>query len=125
MRKLILAPLIIGLSLILSACSSNNQEVKISSTDTQVMIFWGNGCPHCENVKKYTSDNKISEKIKIDWFDVWTDQSSKKTMEDTLKKCPNIDTTKGVGVPLAYFLKDNVCLIGDQPINEKLSSMLQ
>ena len=46
-------------------------------------------------------------------------------MAETAKKCPNIDTSAGMGVPMAFFSKDSTCALGDTPINEKMDTMLK
>lgn len=90
---------------------TNNQ---VDSAD--MVIFWGKGCPHCENVKKYVSDNSIDTKLKISWKEVYQNKDNQKEMAITAQKCPEIDISKGMGVPFGFSTKEQKCFVGDKPI---------
>ena len=115
-------------SLFIFACSrgniSKNSDLSISNTD--VIVFWGNGCPHCENVKKFIKDKQLDAKIKIKLIEVWNNTQNQDFMVKTIKEnCQAIDTSKSVPVPFGFFVKDKKCEIGDQPINSRLKSMIK
>lgn len=94
------------------------------SDNSVVIIYWGIGCPHCEKVKEYVSNNKIDQKIGITYKEVYYDQKNKKELEDIARQC-QIDTSTGIGVPLAFFKSTSSCRIGDQPIIDGLNSVLK
>lgn len=96
--------------------TSNPQTVANTTGEADVILFWGNGCPHCETVKKYISDNKVDSQLKIDQKEIYYNQENKKLLDETVKKCPNLDTSNGVGIPLAFVQKTNQCFVGDTPI---------
>lgn len=93
-----------------------------TSTTTNVdnpdlVLYWGEGCPHCEKVKEYISSNNIDQKIKINQKEVYYDKSNQKELTDVVTKyCPSLGGGQGIGVPVLYNPKDNVCSQGDQPI---------
>lgn len=100
---------------------------KPASLDTVVqnpdlILYWGQGCPHCEKVKQYIVDNKLNQKIKISQKEVYNNQVNQQEMLDTAKLCPEIDTTQGMGVPFAFITSTKKCLQGDQPIIDWLSA---
>lgn len=95
-------------------------------SDPDIVIYWGEGCPHCENVKKYVADNNVSSKVKIDFREIKNNPQNQSQMLGDLQNCPEIDTSKGVGVPLAFIPTDKKCFGGDVPIIDWLKSkMLQ
>jgi len=47
-----------------------------TSPDADLIFFWGEGCPHCENVKKYIAENNLDSKIKISSKEVYSNQSN-------------------------------------------------
>lgn len=100
------------------------KAVPPSSSVTDMVLFWGEGCSHCENVKKYIQDNRIDKSLKIDQKEVYYNRANQKEMEQVVLKCPEIDPTQGVGVPLAWISSESKCLIGDQPIISWLQQKL-
>lgn len=93
-----------------------------SSRPTDMTLFWGDGCPHCENVRNYIKNNSSLSKLNIDQKEVYYNQSNQKIMEETAKKCPELDASKGLAVPMAYV--DNKCLVGDTPIIDWLKQKI-
>lgn len=97
-----------------------------NSTNADIIFYYGQECPHCHVVLKYISDNKIDEKIKINSLEVYHNTTNQKELSNLSRICPEIkDSSGGIGVPVAYFVKDSKCLIGDTPIIDKLKIMLQ
>lgn len=93
----------------------------IPDSQADLILFWGEGCPHCEVVKKDIKDKNLESKIKISYKEVYYNKTNQIQLEATVKKCPEIDSSKGIGVPLG-FTKDQKCLYGDQPIIDWLST---
>jgi len=91
-------------------------------SEAELLLFWGDGCPHCEKVKDYIAQNNLNSKIKISLKEVYLDKNNQKLLEDTVKKCPEIDTSRGIGVPLAFDTKNSKCFYGDTPIIEWLQA---
>jgi len=80
-----------------------------------LILYWGKGCPHCENVKKYIRDKNLDSKIKIAYREVYYDNGNQIKLEETVKLCPEIDVSQGIGVPLSFDPKEKKCLLGDTP----------
>jgi hypothetical protein len=96
----------------------------ISEDQADLILFWGDGCPHCKIVEDYISTNKVLEKIPISQKEVYYNKSNQILLQDTVKKCPEIDASKGIGVPLAYSKSDNKCLYGDTSIIDWLKAKM-
>jgi len=93
-----------------------------SDSEAQLILFWGDGCSHCEKVKEYIKEKKLESKVKIVYKEVFNNQDNQKQLTDTVKKCPEIDISKGIGVPLAYDTQNNKCLYGDTTIIDWLNT---
>lgn len=76
-----------------------------------IVLFYGDGCPHCKNVDDFISQNKIEDKIKITRLEVWNNKSNADQLGKVAVSC-NIDVSKGVGVPFLYDGKGK-CYVGD------------
>lgn len=125
MKKIVILILIfVGGALLLSSRSQPTVLSKITQ-NPDLILFWGSGCSHCENVKKYISDNNIASKISISQKEVYSDQNNQNELQQTVLKCPNINTSEGIGVPLVYLVSENKCLQGDQPIIDWLTNKLK
>jgi len=123
MKKIL--PLILILVVIGSFFFYNSKKTvsqNFPDTEADLIIFWGDGCPHCEKVKNYIKDNNYDSKLKISLKEVYLDKNNQKLLEDTIQKCPEIDTSRGIGVPLAFDTKNVKCLYGDTPIIEWLNT---
>lgn len=121
MKKII--PLILILAVLVGYFYFNSQKTvvqKFPDSEAQMILFWGDGCPHCENVKNYIKDNNLETKVKIAYKEVYLDKNNQKLLESIVQKCPEIDSSRGIGVPLAFDNQNSKCLYGDTPIIEWL-----
>ena len=114
--------LIIGLFIYKSLNSS--PLAKISDDQADIILFHGDGCPHCKVVSDYITANQVETKVKIAYKEVYFNKTNQNLLQDTVKKCPEIDSSSGIGVPLAFTKSDNKCLYGDTPIIDWLKSMM-
>ena len=116
---LIIIVVIIGGFKLLSKKPSSMNNFN-SSKATDMVLFWGDGCPHCENVKNYIKGDTAASKLNIDMKEVYYDKANQTFMEQVAAKCPELDISKGLAVPMAYA--ENKCLVGDTPIIDYLKS---
>lgn len=78
----------------------------IPSTD--IILFYGRECPHCQEVEKFITDNKISEKFEFERVEVWHNKKNADLLVQKAKKC-GIDEDQ-IGVPFLYAKEK--CYIG-------------
>ncbi|OIP87970.1 hypothetical protein CO009_00505 [Candidatus Shapirobacteria bacterium CG_4_8_14_3_um_filter_35_11] len=121
--------IIIALLIIVAIAYGGKMISKISLPDypdseADLILYWGKGCPHCENVKKYIRENNLDDKIKIAYREVYYDNGNQKKLEETVKFCPEIDVTQGIGVPLSFDPKEKKCILGDTPAIDWLKSKI-
>jgi glutaredoxin len=95
---------------------NKNQTNETTTTENQssdqIILFYGDGCPHCAIVEDYINKNKIQEKIPLIQKEVYYNQNNAKDLKAKAKICGL--PTDSIGVP---FLWDGEkCLIGNQDI---------
>jgi hypothetical protein len=97
----------------------------IDDSQADIILFWGEGCPHCENVEDYISQNNLDEKINISRKEVYYNKQNQILMSQKADRCPEIDQSAGMGVPMAYFVAEDKCYLGDTPIIEAIDEKLK
>lgn len=65
-----------------------------------IILFYGEGCPHCKNVDDFIAQNKIEDKVKFTKLEVWFNKNNQAIITQVAKKCGI--TSSEVGVPLLY-----------------------
>jgi glutaredoxin len=90
-----------------------------------LVFFWGDGCPHCENVEFWIKDNNTENNLKINFKEIYHSDSNKDELLQTIKQyCPQLLIDGGIGVPIAFDPVGQQCISGDTPIIDFLSSKL-
>ncbi len=117
---LILIFLALGVYFFFNSQKAPTQAFPDSEAD--LILFWGVGCPHCEKVKEFITQNNLESKVKVAYKEVYNDAGNQKILESTVQKCPEIDSSRGIGVPLAFDVKNSKCLYGDTPIIDWLKA---
>ena len=78
-----------------------------------VVLFYGDGCPHCKIVDDFVTQNKVEDKVKTTRLEVWSNKSNAQLLVNTAIAC-KVDVSQGVPVP---FLWDGTkCYTGDQDV---------
>jgi glutaredoxin len=95
-----------------SQLQTNEPTSQENQQSSQIILFYGDGCPHCAIVEEYIKENSIGDKISFTQKEVYYNQNNAKELEAKAKICGL--PADSIGVP---FLWDGEkCLIGDQPI---------
>lgn len=85
-----------------------------TQVENQIILFYGDGCPHCVIVEEYLEKNKVEEKIDFSRKEVYFNRANSKELEEKAGICGM--PTDSIGVP---FLWDGEkCLVGDADIVE-------
>lgn len=80
--------------------------------DGKIILFYGDGCPHCALVEKYIEENKISSKIEIEKKEIYKNKQNANELKQQAKICGI--STSSIGVPLLW--NGVKCFVGDQDI---------
>lgn len=119
--------LIFGLYKLLSTPPKNSFPSNIQTTNEQpdLIFYWGDGCPHCENVEKWMKENNVDQKLKIAQKEVYKNTENRQELIDSVNKyCPELNQN-GVGVPVGFDPVNNKCIQGDTPIIDFLSQKIK
>jgi glutaredoxin len=114
MNKKILIPAILFVAVVLAAVimlvkDNGGQQPKQESS---IVLYYGDGCPHCAIVDKFAEENKVAEKVTYEKKEVFNNKENADELTGRAKVCGL--PTDSIGVP---FLWDgSKCLIGDQDI---------
>ena len=84
------------------------------STSSEIIFFYGNGCPHCARVEQYLADNKVDSQIKIDKKEVYGNRDNAALLGDKAHSC-GLDASS-VGIPFVWDGTTGKCVIGDQDV---------
>ena len=86
---------------------SNRQALK-----PQSILFYGDGCPHCEIVDTFIKENGIQDKMAFQKLEVFNNPGNASILSEKAAIC-GLDT-KNIGVP--FFWDGSKCYTGDEPI---------
>lgn len=92
--------------------SNNLSQTEIK--ESGIILFYGDGCPHCAIVEEYVSKNAIEAKVPFVKKEVYNNKQNSAELVEKAGVCGM--PTDSIGVP---FLWDGTkCLTGDQDIIE-------
>lgn len=117
MNKKTFTPAIIFLvlavvAIIFVAKSETGTKVTNEAVESDIVLFYGDGCSYCKVVETYLEKEKIESKINFSKREVYNNQANATLMASKAKACGL--NTNSIGVP---FLWDgSQCLIGDRDI---------
>lgn len=82
--------------------------------DDDVILFFGEGCPHCEEVKREITNKELDKKVNIDMREVYNDRENVDLFRSKLEVCG----LESGGVPTLYLNK--ACYVGTIEVVEAL-----
>lgn len=94
--------------------SQRQNNYPTTDPDTKgIILFYGEGCPHCKIVEDFMAENDILSKIILSQSEVWHNEENLQLLIKKAQICGlNIDT---IGIPLLYD-GESKCFSGDQEI---------
>jgi len=81
---------------------------------TGIILFYGDGCPHCAFLDKWITDNGVEGKVSFTKLEVYNNQANQKLLVEKATVCGI--ATDSIGVPFLWTGTD--CLVGDEPIEQ-------
>jgi glutaredoxin len=91
-----------------------NKKTSSNSTSSTIVLFYGEGCPHCAKVEQFIKENRIKEKIAFEEKEVYFNKENAKQLGEVAKKCGFNENE--IGVPFLWDGENQKCIIGDEPI---------
>jgi len=90
------------------------QNSPIAQVTQGIIFFYGQECPHCQDVEKFNTDNHIADKVKFDSVEVWHNQDNANLMLQKAKDCGI--SSDAVGVPFVW--SDGKCYVGTPQVED-------
>jgi glutaredoxin len=115
-KKIIIPTILFAVVLVFSFAILLKGEAKNGREDnkqeSEIILFYGIGCPHCAEVEEYIKQNQVDSKTSLVQKEVYYNPENAKELEEKAQKCGLI--TNSIGVPFLWDGKS--CIIGDRPI---------
>jgi len=97
------------------------QQANHFTSATTIYYFWGDGCPHCEDIKPFM-DN-ITQKYpdaNIQVLEVWKNQTNQKIYSQ-VNAAAGLSTPPGV----PEVVLGKIVIVGEKDIPDKLEALVQ
>lgn len=140
-KKILIISLVVFvfvLFIVLINVSNKVNEEKINSTITMnskisdvvydenklnIYLFWGDGCPHCEEEWKFLKRiaPKYYDKIHVYGFEVWNSEENQKIMDEFKEK---LNISKDSGIPLT-IIEDKYYIGYDDSYNDEILNLIK
>lgn len=140
-KKILIISLVIFIFvffIVLINISNKMNEEKIKSTITMnskltdvvydenklnIYLFWGKGCPHCEEEWKFLNRiaPKYYDKIHVYGFEVWNSKENQKIMNEFKDK---LNISKDSGIPLT-IIEDKYYIGYDESYNDEILKLIK
>lgn len=89
-----------------------NPTAGATTTPSSIVLFYGDGCPHCAIVEEYLNRNKVTEQVSFERKEVYRNKQHANELSQVAQACGF--PLNEIGVP---FLWDGQgCLVGDRDI---------
>jgi len=90
------------------------KKANTATSEASIILFVGNGCPHCENVEAYVDANDIASVVSYETREVFDDQKNAGLMQRKAATCASGERI--TGVPFLWADNGATCLVGDVDI---------
>ncbi len=108
-----LKPVLVGIGIVVFlavvfffARSSGN------SLPNGIVLYWGEGCPHCAKVDAFITENGVEQKVQFERKEVYNNKRNAREMGKLAKQCGF--ATDSIGIP--FLWTGTQCLTGDKDI---------
>lgn len=121
-RKLVVAALVLIAACALAAAAfflpaQQVSPVQPAGHGTALVLYYGDGCPHCANVEAFIKKNEAVAALPIERKEVYHDRANATELAGRAASCGL--PSDSIGVP---FLWDGAqCYVGDAPVISYLS----
>ncbi|MBL7156204.1 MAG: hypothetical protein ISS87_01215 [Candidatus Pacebacteria bacterium] len=93
---------------------TNETTITENQSESQIILFYGDSCPHCVIVEEYIEENNIKEKIFFEQKEVYYNKNNANELAEKAGLCGL--PTNSIGVP--FLWNGEKCFVGDREIIE-------
>ena len=103
--------------------NSKLTDVVYDENKLNIYLFWGEGCPHCEEEWKFLNRiaPKYYDKIHVYGFEVWNSKENQKIMDEFKDK---LNISKDSGIPLT-IIEDKYYIGYDESYNDEILKLIK
>lgn len=103
--------------------NSKLTDVVYDENKLNIYLFWGKGCPHCEEEWKFLNRiaPKYYDKIHVYGFEVWNSKENQKIMNEFKDK---LNISKDSGIPLT-IIEDKYYIGYDESYNDEILKLIK
>lgn len=103
--------------------NSKLTDVAYDENKLNIYLFWGKGCPHCEEEWKFLNRiaPKYYDKIHVYGFEVWNSEENQKIMNEFKDK---LNISKNSGIPLT-IIEDKYYIGYDESYNDEILKLIK
>ena len=103
--------------------NSKLSDVVYDENKLNIYLFWGKGCPHCEEEWKFLNRiaPKYYDKIHVYGFEVWNSEENQKIMNEFKDK---LNISKDSGIPLT-IIEDKYYIGYDESYNDEILKLIK
>lgn len=94
----------------------------LRSIENKIVYFYGEGCPHCENVEEFLKENDVESKIEFEKKEIYSNKANVNLLILAAKKKCGFKENE-IGVPLLW--NGSGCLVGDIDIIDFFKQKIQ
>lgn len=92
----------------------------IKAQEEAPILFWGDGCPHCTEVKEEINESPTLSGIEIEYLEIYNDQANSDIFQEKLEECGF--SSYQAGVPMLY--SNGTCWMGKFEVIEGLEASI-
>ncbi len=103
--------------------NSNVSDIKYDDNKINIYMFWGDGCPHCEEEWKFLKRiaPKYYDKIHVYGFEVWNHEENINIMNEIKDK---LNISEDVGIPLT-IIGEKYYVGYDESYNKEILNLIK
>ena len=90
----------------------------IKAQEEVPILFWGEGCPHCTEVKEEIDESSILSNMEIEYREIYNNKENARVFDQKVKECEL--SPYRAGVPMLYL--EGTCWMGKYEVIEGLEA---
>ncbi len=99
--------------------SENDLFAPKLDSETSIILFTGETCPHCKDVENYVYDNNLENILDLSIKEVYNDLNNAQLFEEKFENC--LFQPREYGIPLLWHERN--CILGPVEIINYLNSL--
>lgn len=114
---------VVGIVILIAGLWYWTNPKEATEITSDILLFYGRECPHCQEVDKFIEENKIAEKVKFDRLEIFHNSKNQAILTAKAQEC-GIQEAE-IGVPFLFDATEKKCLLGAPDIEDFLAQKAQ